>query len=82
MECPLEICIRRDPKGLYRKAREGQASHVPGMQTPYEPPERPDIVIHGDRDNPEEAARRVVEALISRNYLDRRGSPAAIKDIS
>jgi len=32
VDCPLETCIQRDPKGIYRKAREGQATHVPGLQ--------------------------------------------------
>ena len=69
VECPLETCIQRDPKGIYRKAREGQANHVPGVHSVYEPPESPDIVIHGDRDNPEEAARRAVEVLVSKGFL-------------
>ena len=69
VECPLETCIRRDPKGIYRKAREGEASHVPGLQTVYEPPESPDIVVHGDRDDPEEAARRIVAVLVRKGFL-------------
>jgi adenylylsulfate kinase len=69
VECPLETCIRRDPKGIYRKARQGEASQVPGLQTQYESPENPEIVIHGDRDNPEEAARRVVEVLVRKGWL-------------
>ncbi len=73
VECPLEICIRRDPKGIYRKARKGQASHVPGVQAVYEAPENPDIVIRGDHDDPEEAARRVVGVLVNKGFL----APAA-----
>ena len=69
VDCPLEVCVQRDPKGIYRKAREGQANHVPGVQAVYEPPEDPDVVIHGDRDYPEEAARRVVEVLVSKGFL-------------
>ena len=34
----LELCIQRDPKGIYRKAQQGEAEHVPGLQTRYEPP--------------------------------------------
>jgi adenylylsulfate kinase len=64
VDSPLEVCIRRDPKGIYRKAREGQASHVPGVQTPYEPPESPDIIIRGDQDEPAEAARRIIDVLV------------------
>jgi len=70
VECPLEVCIQRDPKGIYRKAREGQAAHVPGLQTPYEPPEHPDFVVHGDREDPTDAARRVIAALGQRGLID------------
>jgi adenylylsulfate kinase len=66
VECPLQTCVQRDPKGIYRKARAGQADHVPGIQTPYEPPAQPDVVVRGDRDNPVEAARRVIDALMSK----------------
>lgn len=43
VDTPLEICIARDPKGLYRKAREGKVFHVTGIDSPYEPPERAEI---------------------------------------
>jgi adenylylsulfate kinase len=69
VQCPLEICIQRDPKGIYRKAREGQASDVPGVQAVYEPPEHPEIVIRGDHENPDAAASRVIEFLVSRRLL-------------
>jgi adenylylsulfate kinase len=68
VECPLDICIQRDPKGIYRKASEGQASEVPGIQAAYEAPESPDIVIHGDRDDPVEAARSIVGVLVRKGY--------------
>jgi adenylylsulfate kinase-like enzyme len=70
VECPLETCIRRDPKGIYRKAREGEASHVPGLQTAYEPPETPDLVVRGDRDDPADAARNVINLLVQKGYVD------------
>jgi adenylylsulfate kinase len=69
VDSPLDTCIRRDPKGIYRKAREGQAAHVPGLQSPYEPPLNPDVVIHGDRDDPADAAQRVIEVLAHKGLL-------------
>jgi adenylylsulfate kinase len=69
IECPLEVCIQRDPKGIYRQAREGKASHVPGVQAVYEAPENPDIVVHGDRDSPEQAARAVIDLLRAKGLL-------------
>ena len=43
VECPLEVCMSRDPKGIYRAGREGTAKIVPGLQDTYEPPLDPDI---------------------------------------
>jgi adenylylsulfate kinase len=63
VDCPIEVCMQRDPKGIYRKAREGSATHVPGLQTPYEPPVNPDLVIRGDRDDPADSARRIMGLL-------------------
>ena len=51
MDTPLELCVQRDPKGLYARAREGRISGFTGLDDPYEPPDRPDIVLqpgHGD----------------------------------
>jgi adenylylsulfate kinase len=69
VDSPLATCIQRDPKGIYRKAREGQASHVPGVQAPYEPPLSPEVVIHGDRDDPAEAASRVIAVLVEKGFI-------------
>ena len=63
VDCPLDVCIQRDPKGIYRRAQQGEAQHVPGLQTRYEPPLNPALVIRGDQDDPEDAARRIVELL-------------------
>lgn len=46
VDTPLEVCMQRDPKGIYRDAAQGGA--VPGLQAAYEPPLDPDLVIHGD----------------------------------
>jgi adenylylsulfate kinase len=69
VDCPLEVCIGRDPKGIYRLAREGKANHVPGLQAEYEPPLKPDLVVRGDREDPEQAASRIVDFLASRRFL-------------
>ena len=65
VDCPLEVCIRRDPKGIYGKAKQGEAAYVPGIQTPYETPEWPDVIVHSDRDDPEDAAKRIIDALLT-----------------
>jgi len=71
VDCPLPVCESRDPKGIYRKAREGKAPNVPGVQAEYEPPPAPDLVVRGDREMPGDAARRIVSALIEKGYLKR-----------
>jgi adenylylsulfate kinase len=76
VDCPMAICVQRDPKGIYRKAREGAASYVPGVQAVYEAPENPDVVVHGDREPPAEAASRVIELLAARGFVSpSTGSP-------
>ena len=65
----LNTCIARDPKGIYRRGHKGGANSVPGIQAVYEPPERPDVVVNGETDQSEAAARRILLALSERNYV-------------
>ena len=69
MDCPLELCVQRDPKGIYAAGRQGGASTVPGSQEPYEPPDHPDLVVRCDRESPRAAAQRVLQELIERGYV-------------
>jgi adenylylsulfate kinase len=69
VECPLATCIARDPKGIYRRAREGAAETVPGLQAAYEVPEKPEVVLQGDQETPEDAARRIIAKLVAMEYV-------------
>jgi len=60
---PLEICMARDPKGIYHRGKEGAADSVPGLQSSYEPPANPEIEVQWDGEGPEDAARRILEKL-------------------
>ncbi len=73
VDCPLGVCMARDPKGIYRKAREGTAATVPGAQAVYEPPEHPEVVVSGDKDQPEDAARRILTTLVQKGYIKSQG---------
>ena len=54
VDTPLEVCEQRDPKGLYKKARAGEIANFTGISDPYEPPEKPEVVIKtADRKLPE-----------------------------
>jgi len=45
VDTPIEVCEKRDPKGLYQKAREGKLPNFSGISSPYEPPDEPDIKV-------------------------------------
>ncbi len=64
VDTPLEVCRARDTKGLYR-----QGAALPGVQAPYEPPLSPEVMVHGDRGTPAEAAARIIEHLAGRGWL-------------
>jgi adenylylsulfate kinase len=59
----LETCEKRDPKGLYKKAREGIIKDFTGINAPYEEPENPEILIDTDKENVEESAEKVLRKL-------------------
>ena len=63
VDTPLEVCERRDPKGLYKKARAGEVKNFTGISDPYEPPERPELTLLGGIESPVELAKKVVDYL-------------------
>ncbi len=63
VDCPLEICERRDPKGLYKKARAGGLPSFTGIDSPYEPPLNPELVLQSGQMGIEACAAQVIEAL-------------------
>jgi len=69
VDTPLEVCAARDPKGLYRGAREGRSETLPGAQAAYEPPLAPELVVRGDRGTPADSADAVVAWLEARGWL-------------
>ena len=60
IETPLEVAEQRDVKGLYKKARAGQLMHFTGIDSPYEPPEQPEILVNTVQTSAEEAADEIV----------------------
>jgi adenylylsulfate kinase len=70
VKCPLRVAERRDPKGLYRMAREGKISNMTGVSDPYEAPAAPDIVLETARLSAIGCARRLLRAVLGRkNHL-------------
>jgi bifunctional enzyme CysN/CysC len=69
VDAPLAVCEARDPKGLYAKSRAGNLPNFTGIDSPYEPPESPDLVLETARESPEALADRVLAFLSTRGYL-------------
>lgn len=63
VDAPLEVCESRDPKGLYKLAREGKIPNFTGISDPYEAPEHPEIHLKADQQSPNELAETVVAEL-------------------
>lgn len=66
---PLSICEARDPKGLYARARSGEIPAFTGVSDPYEPPERPDLILVANGESPGRSAGRVVAMLEAAGVL-------------
>jgi bifunctional enzyme CysN/CysC len=68
VDTPLDVCMERDPKGLYTKARAGRIKNFTGIDSPYEPPEAPELVLHAGAGDPAAQAERVL------GYLEESGA--------
>jgi adenylylsulfate kinase len=68
VDCPVEICRKRDPKGIYAKAASGTATEVPGIQASYEPPLRPELTMDGQAP-PAAGAEAIVDKLKKLQYI-------------
>jgi adenylylsulfate kinase len=69
VDTPPDVCERRDPKGLYRKARAGEIKNFTGISSPYEPPLQPDIRLDAASADPETLADQVLAFLRRGGYL-------------
>jgi adenylylsulfate kinase len=75
VDVPIDECEKRDPKGLYKKARaalaEGKPMGFTGIDDPYEAPAKPEMVIANDRCTPQDAAQQVLTWLTEKGLLPR-----------
>ena len=68
-KCSLETCMKRDVKGLYKKALEGEISDMTGVQDPYEDPVNNEITVDTEHNSIDKCAARILHYLVERNYL-------------
>ena len=69
MNCPPEICMGRDIKGLYKRAVAGEIPAFTGISDPYEPPLSPELTLHTDKESLEESTTRVIQRLRELGFL-------------
>jgi len=65
----LEVCEKRDPKGLYKKARAGEIKDFTGVSSPYEVPEHPEIIVETGTQTVEESVTQVIDYLKNCNLI-------------
>jgi adenylylsulfate kinase len=69
VKCPIEVCIDRDVKGLYKKALAGEIKNYTGIDDPYEEPTAPEVVVETNVETPQQSAAIVVKALEHLHYI-------------
>ncbi len=69
VDCSLENCEKRDPKGLYKKARKGEIKEFTGLSSPYERPLNPEIILNSNQYSVEECALQVIDFLKNIHYI-------------
>ncbi|MEA2005741.1 MAG: adenylyl-sulfate kinase [Acidobacteriota bacterium] len=69
VKCPVEVCIERDMKGMYKKALNGEIKEFTGVSDPYEEPINPEILLETDKETIEESVQKVIKRLNDLGYL-------------
>lgn len=69
VKCPLEECEKRDPKGLYNKARQGLIPEFTGITSPYEEPVNPEVTVNTSESSVDECVEQIIQYLASKNAI-------------
>ncbi|MCI4624409.1 MAG: adenylyl-sulfate kinase [Candidatus Magnetoovum sp. WYHC-5] len=69
LKCPVEICEQRDPKGNYKKARQGVIKNYTGISAPYEEPLHPELIIDTDKYSVDDSVRVILDCLIKNDII-------------
>jgi adenylylsulfate kinase len=73
LECPIEVCMDREakrgkthlaPRKIYQRGLKSEASTVPGIGQPYEPPVNPEVTVNATKCSPQESARKILQKLL------------------
>jgi adenylylsulfate kinase len=69
VDTPLDVCMERDPKGLYRRGKADRSNDLPGLGAGYEPPRDPEITVSGVDADPSNIADRVIDVLVEKGFV-------------
>jgi adenylylsulfate kinase len=69
VRCPVKICMKRDVKGMYKKALEGKIKHFTGVDDPYEEPKDPELIVDTDIESVDESVGKVLQKIEELGYL-------------
>jgi adenylyl-sulfate kinase len=69
VDCPMEVLVARDVKGLYSRALSGEVGHFTGISDPYEPPLSPCVVVHSERESVDESLNKIWRELERRGFI-------------
>ncbi len=72
VKCSIEECMKRDVKGMYKKAMAGEIKEFTGVSDPYEEPEKPELVLETDKQSPKDCAEKLLCTLEKGNYLSKK----------
>ena len=69
IKCSIDVCTKRDPKGLYKKAGQGKITNMTGISAPYEEPENPALIIESDKLDLQQCVDNVIGFLLKQNLI-------------
>lgn len=69
VKAPLDVCIERDPKGLYERALAGEIKQFTGIDDPYEEPLEPDLIVETNKETPEESVKKILKKAVDMRFL-------------
>jgi adenylylsulfate kinase len=75
VKCSIEVCAKRDPKGLYEKAHAGEIKNMTGISAPYEEPEHPSLIIETDKLGLQQCVDEVIKFLLKQSLISTEFQP-------
>lgn len=71
VNCPVEVCIQRDVKGHYAKAKRGELLNFTGISDPYEPPQNPEVVVLTNEESAGDCVDKILQCLAENQYIEK-----------